>query len=50
METLGRLMGIEALLMAPLAFGRNARMATPTPDVIAAFAARRTADKRPHAI
>lgn len=42
---LGRPMEIEALLMAPLAFGKVAGVATPTLDVIAALAARRAADK-----
>lgn len=47
---LGRPMEIEALLMAPLAFGRIAGVATPTLDVIAAVAARRAADKGLYAI
>lgn len=42
---LGRPMEIEALLMAPQAFGKAAGVATPTLDVIAALAARRAADK-----
>lgn len=42
---LGRPMEIEALMMAPLAFGQIAGVPTPTLDVIAALAARRGADK-----
>jgi 2-dehydropantoate 2-reductase len=42
---LGRPMELEAMVMAPLAFGRVAGIATPTLDVVAALAARRAVDK-----
>lgn len=41
----GRPMELEAMVMAPLAFGRVAGVATPTLDVVAALAARQAADK-----
>lgn len=41
----GRPMELEAMVMAPVAFGRVAGIATPTLDVVAALAARQAADK-----
>jgi 2-dehydropantoate 2-reductase len=41
----GRSLELEAMVMAPLAFGRVAGVRTPTLDVVAALAARNAADK-----